>query len=51
MTTPRYLDLAEPDVDRHKGGALPDDMLGATVQALEGSDVGKEFTTSLGSFK
>ncbi|KAG8945457.1 hypothetical protein FRC00_010100, partial [Tulasnella sp. 408] len=51
---PRYLDLAEPEVDRRKGGAIPDeDMLAATVhcRALEGSDVGKEFARCLGSFK
>ncbi|KAG9022654.1 hypothetical protein FS837_006243 [Tulasnella sp. UAMH 9824] len=51
---PRFLDLAEPEVDRSKGGAIPDeDMLAATIhcRALEGSDAGKEFARCLGSFK
>lgn len=51
---PRYLDLAEPEINRRKGGGIPDeDMLAATVycKALQGLDVGKEFVRCLGSFK
>ncbi|KAG8937698.1 hypothetical protein FRC00_002164 [Tulasnella sp. 408] len=51
---PCYLDLTEPEINRCKGGGIPDgDMLAATVycKALQGSDVGKEFVRCLGSFK
>ncbi|KAG9041166.1 hypothetical protein FS837_012651 [Tulasnella sp. UAMH 9824] len=51
---PRFLDLAELEVDQSKGGAIPDeDRLAATIhcRALEGSDAGKEFVQCLGSFK